>query len=64
MRNEHLKQKLDKIPQGFDRDELWAAIDKPKKRKKRGIIFWIFGFGSAALLLIWINRNERGCDQE
>lgn len=45
MRKENRKEALNTMPQDFDREALWKAIDVPKKKRKNRMFFWIFIVG-------------------
>ncbi len=50
MRNENLRDELNQLPQDFDREKLWQGIDLPKKKRRRGGVFWWFGVGMLMFL--------------
>lgn len=53
MKKERLRTELNKIPQEFDREDLWNAIDKPKKKSKRPL-FWMWFFGTSLILIFGV----------
>jgi hypothetical protein len=49
---ENLKDKLNSIPQDFDREKLWSKIQDKKKKKKRFLWFWLLPIVAAFYFLM------------
>jgi len=58
MSNENLKNELNKLPQEFDREQLWSSIELPKKKKKRRGFYWIFVAGIVLLGILLFTISD------
>lgn len=50
MSDNNLKNRMDDLYQDFDKEALWSRIES-KKRKRKPIFWWVFGFGVFAVVV-------------
>ncbi|HLO54580.1 MAG TPA: hypothetical protein VK169_09835 [Saprospiraceae bacterium] len=50
MSENNLKNRMDDLYQDFDKEALWSRIES-KKRKRKPIFWWVFGFGVFAVVV-------------